>query len=95
MGAGRGGGGQPKSVQGADRTDLHTANFIECVRSRKAPNAEVEIGHRSSIICHLGNISYRIGGRKIRWDADKEQIIDDAQASALLYREPRKPWDLI
>jgi len=95
MGAGRGGGGTPKSVQGADRTDLHTANFIECVRSRKAPNAEVEIGHRSSIICHLGNISYRIGGRKIRWDADKEQIIDDPQASALLYREPRKPWNLV
>ena len=97
MGDGRRGRNAPpvKSVQGADRTDLHVANFIECVRSRKKPVADVEIGHKSSIVCHLGNISYRIGGRKIKWDPDKEQIMDDPQASALLYREPRKPWDLV
>ena len=53
-----------KSVQGADRTDLHVANFIDCVRSRKRPVADVEIGHKTAITCHLGNISYRIGGLK-------------------------------
>lgn len=94
-GARRGASGEVKSVQGADRTDLHTANFIECVRSRKRPVADVEIGHKSSIVCHLGNISYRIGGRKIHWDPDQEQITNDADAAKLLYREPRKPWDLI
>jgi predicted dehydrogenase len=88
-------GGEPRSVRGADRTDLHVANFIECMRSRKPPVADVEIGHKSSNVCHLGNISYRIGGRKIAWDPDREQIVGDAEASALLAREARKPWDLI
>lgn len=89
------GGGEPKSVQGRDCTDLHAANFIECVRSRKKPLADVEIGHKSSIICHLGNISYRVGGRKLRWDARKEEIVGDREAAKLLWREPRKRWDLI
>ncbi len=89
------GGGPPKSVQGDDRTDLHVANFIDCIRSRKRPVADVEIGHKSSIVCHLGNISYRIGSRKIHWDPDKEMIIDDPKAAELLNREPRKPWNLI
>jgi len=87
--------GEVKSVQGADRTDLHVANFIDCVRSRKLPVADVEIGHKSSTVCHLGNISYRVGGRKIRWDADKEQITNDVDAAKLLHREPRKEWDVI
>jgi predicted dehydrogenase len=94
-GARRGNMGEVKSVQGGDRTDLHTANFIECVRSRKLPAADVEIGHKSAIVCHLGNISYRVGGRKIRWDADKEQITNDVDAARLLHREPRKEWDVI
>lgn len=96
---GRGGqaGQQPgaRSVAGADRTDLHAANFIECMRTRKAPAAEAEIGHMSSVVCHLGNISYRVGSRKIRWDPEKEEIVGDAEASKMLWREMRKPWDLI
>ncbi len=51
-------------------TDLHVRNFIECVRSRKKPNADVTIGHKASNACHLGNIAYRTG-RKLRWDAKK------------------------
>lgn len=84
-----------KSVAGQDRTDLHVANFIDCVRSRKRPTADVEIGHKSTIVPHLGNISYKLGGRKIRWDAATEQIPNDPEASALLHRAGRKPWDLI
>ena len=89
------GGGEPRSVQGRDCTDLHTLDFVECVRSRKLPSADVEIGHRSTIIPHLGNISYRVGGRKIYWDAEREIIINDAEASALLGREARAPWNMI
>ncbi len=69
-------------------------NFIECVRSRKKPIADVAIGHKASNACHLGNIAYRTG-RKLRWDAKSEEIVDDAEASKLLGREARKPWDLI
>jgi len=92
---GRGTAGQPKSVVGRDCTDLHVRNFIDCVRSRQKPSADVGIGHKSTIVPHLGNVSYKVGGRKIRWDADKEQILDDPQAAALLDRQARKPWDLI
>ena len=83
-----------KEMTAADATALHVKNFIECVRSRKKPAADVEIGHRSTLVAHLGNISYRTG-HKIRWDAAKEQIIDDAEASNLLGRRARKPWNLI
>jgi hypothetical protein len=83
-----------REVAGADRTDLHVKNFIECVRSRGQPVANVESGHRATAVAHLGNIAYRTG-HKIRWNAQKEEIIGDPEASKLLWREPRKKWDII
>ncbi len=83
-----------KEVAAQDTTDLHVRNFIDCVRSRQKPAADVAIGHRSSIVPHLGNIAFRTG-RKIRWDAIREQILDDPKAAGLLGRKARKPWDLI
>jgi predicted dehydrogenase len=85
---------QRKERAAQDATDLHVRNFIECVRSRAKPVADGEIGHRSTIAAHLGNIAYRTG-RQIRWDSAKEEIIADPQAAALLGRKARKPWDLI
>ena len=84
-----------QEVAGEDRTDLHTKNFIDCVRSRERPAADVEIAHRSTIAVHLGNIAFRTG-RKIRWDAEKEEIVDDPAASALLGRQAQAVgFDLI
>jgi predicted dehydrogenase len=83
-----------KEATADDATAEHAKNFIDCVRSRAKPAADVEIGHRSTIVPHLGNIAYRTG-RKIRWDAEKEQIIDDAEAAILLGRKAREPWDLV
>ena len=85
---------RPKEVSAGDATAQHTQHFIECVRSRKKPAANVEVGHRSSIVSHLGNIAFRTG-HKIRWDAAKEQILDDVEAYRLLGRQARKPWDMI
>jgi len=85
---------EAKRQQSKDATDLHAANFIECVRSRKTPAADVEIGHRSTTVPHLGNIAFKTG-RKLVWDATKEDFVGDAQASKLLGRKARKPWDLI
>src|SRR5262249_54527173 len=76
---------------GEDATGLHVKNFIDCVRSREKPVADIETGHRSTIAPHLGNISIR-SGHKLRWDASKEEIVDDREASALLFRPPRKPY---
>ncbi len=85
---------EAKRVQGRDATDLHCANFIECVRSRKTPVAEPEIGHRSTTIAHLGNIAFKTGKRLV-WDAKKEDFVNAPDATKLLSRKARKPWDLI
>jgi hypothetical protein len=75
------------------RRDRHMENFVECVRSRKwqALNAEIHEGHMSTSLCHLGNISYRLG-RSLVFDSAKEQFAGDAQADALLRRSYRAPY---
>jgi predicted dehydrogenase len=85
---------QRKERSAEDATAAHVKNFIDCVRSRRKPVADVEIGHRSSIAAHLGNIAYRTG-KKLQWDAAREEIVADSRASELLGRRARKPWDLI
>ena len=72
--------------------DAHARNFLDCVKSREQPVADVEDGHRTVTACHLANISLRLG-RKLRWDPDKEKIVGDPEASAHLVRPYRKPWD--
>jgi len=81
-----------KFVASRDASAIHAQNFIDCVRSRKPPAADIAIGHRSTIIPHLGNIAYETG-RKIVWDATQEKILNDPEASKLLQRQNRKPWD--
>jgi len=71
----------------------HHQNWLECLRSRKAPIAEAEIGHRSATVCHLGNIAIKTG-RKLTWDPVKEQIIGDKEAAALVTKPYRSPWKL-
>lgn len=72
---------------------LHQKEFIRCVKARERPFADIEVGHKSSIPGHLSNIAYRVG-RKVRWDAKAEKVIDDPQANALVTRKYRKPWVL-
>ena len=71
----------------------HVANWLECIKSREKPNADVAIGHRTATVCHLGNIAVRTG-RTIRWDPQSEQIVGDSDAAAQLTRSYRKPWEL-
>lgn len=73
--------------------DLHTRNFIDCVKSRRSPNADVEDGHYAAVGCHLANISLRLGGRRLQWDPENEEIVGDREASAMLVRPYRPPWD--
>jgi len=70
----------------------HKGNFFECVKSRKAPICDVEIGHRSATMCHLGTAAVRLG-RRLNWDPAKEEYIDDAEAQATVVRAMRKPYD--
>ncbi len=70
----------------------HVNNFYACIKSRNRPTADIEEGHRSTLIAQLGNISYRLGGRRIEWNAENETISNDAQAQELTRRAPREPW---
>nr|ABX10629.1 GFO/IDH/MocA family secreted oxidoreductase [uncultured planctomycete 3FN] len=74
-------------------SDNHMQNWIDCIKSRKRPIADVEIGHRSATVCHLGNIA-RLLGRILRWDPERETFPGDAQANALIDVERRKPYEL-
>jgi predicted dehydrogenase len=74
-----------------DDDSSHARNFLECVRTRKAPNAEIEIGQRSAAHCHLGNIVARTG-RALKFDGASESILGDAPAGKLLGREYRSHW---
>ncbi len=69
-------------------------DFLDCVKSRKDPYFPVDIGHRVSTVCHLGNIAIRLG-RKLRWDPESETFPGDPEANALCrIRDMRKPWSL-
>jgi predicted dehydrogenase len=81
----------PSNAQRLYVSDDHMGNFFECLRSRKQPICDVEIGHRSASVCHLGVISMRLG-RKLKWDPAKEQFVGDAEANKYLAREMREPW---
>jgi len=71
----------------------HIRNFLDCIRTRQRPVTDVEVGHYATATPHLGNISLRVG-RKVRWDAANERIIDDPEANELVSKPYRKPWKL-
>jgi hypothetical protein len=62
------------------------------MRSRLQPVTDLESGHRVVTTCHLANLSLKTG-RKLVWDAAKEEIIGDPEANQLLVRPYRSPWD--
>ena len=68
-------------------------DLVNCVISRKRPFQDVEYAHRTATVCHLGNICYQLN-RKLRWDPDKEDFIGDSEASRLVDRPRRGPWQI-
>ncbi len=70
---------------------LHAQNFIDCIKSRKTPNSDLESSHWVSTTCHLANISLKTG-RKLTWNAAANDINSDKEASAMLERAYRDPW---
>lgn len=73
--------------------EAHIENFLDCVRTRRRPVADVEIGYRSISACHVGVIAYRLG-RKVRWDAQSESFPGDREAQALMTKKYRAPWSV-
>lgn len=70
----------------------HVGNFLECIQSRKHPHSDIEEGHISAGLCHLANISYRLGNRKVAFDCEKEVFVGDDEANQYLRRTYRRPW---
>ncbi len=80
-----------QQAKGGDQN--HVRNWIDCIKSREKPIADVAIGHRSTTVCHLCNIA-RWTGRHLRWDPVKETFPDDPLANEYLDRPRRKPYEL-
>ncbi|MGI6296061.1 MAG: Gfo/Idh/MocA family oxidoreductase [Armatimonadota bacterium] len=84
----------PASATRLYESNDHAGDFIECIRSRKQPICDAEIGHRSVSVSHLCNICLRLGGYKLEWDPVKEQFKDNPEANALVSRRARKGWQV-
>ena len=94
--------GRPKNRQPVVKDQMygrfpdpeHKENFIQCVRSRELPNADISKAHLSALLIHYANISYRLGGQKVAIDPKTEHILDNADAMQLFKRSYRDPWVL-
>ncbi len=87
-----------KSVIAPDEIHLiesssHHRNFLDAIRSRKQTACPIDVAVRSNTICQLDDIAIRLG-RKLRWNPEKEQFINDAEAGRMLTRSMRSPWHL-
>ena len=100
---GGGRGGPPAaSAQPAERmhmnedepTPLHTKYFVDNVRNRKEPFANIDVGVRATAIACMGNVAYWTGV-KLKWDAERWQFPGEQEANRYLFRPYRKPWDLV
>jgi hypothetical protein len=70
----------------------HQPNFIECIRSRKLPNGDIEQGHLSACLVHLGNLSYKVGNKYLLFDGKTEKFLNSDEANALLKPGYRKDY---
>jgi hypothetical protein len=71
----------------------HKADWFKAIRQGTRPAADIEIGHRAATLCNLGNLSYLLG-RKLVWDGEKQQIINDEYANRMLGKPQRHPYHL-
>jgi predicted dehydrogenase len=77
-----------------DAIKNHIGNFYDCTLTRKSPISDVVSQHRSVSVCHLGNIAMRLG-RPLRWDPEREEFVDDAEANSWLRREQRPGFEVV
>jgi predicted dehydrogenase len=78
-----------EKMEGRPDGPAHHRNFLECIQSGERPTADVEIGHLSAALCHLGNIATRLG-RTLKFDPAAEHFVGDSEASALVGRKYRE-----
>jgi len=80
-----------EQMSGSPDLRAHHDDFFRCIREGGTPNADIEIGHLSSSLCHLGNIATRVR-RVLEFNPQREQIVDDNEANELVARKYRDHW---
>jgi len=65
----------------------HQQNFVDCIRSRNRPNADVGLAQATTTVMHMGNIAHRVGNQKLRFNAQVERFIDNEPANRLAKRQ--------
>jgi predicted dehydrogenase len=85
-------GKEIKKVTGSGSDPLHIGNLLEGIRSGKMLNCEIEEAHKSTLLCHLGNIAHRTG-RALKCDPKNGTILDDKAAMVMWTREYEKGWE--
>jgi predicted dehydrogenase len=85
-------GKEVKKVAGKGGDAEHLTNFVAAIREGAHPNSEIEEGHKSTLLCHLGNISHRVG-RALRCDPKNGRIVGDEAAMTFWTREYAKEWE--
>jgi predicted dehydrogenase len=81
-----------ENVTGRQGDAAHIENFVQCVRSRELPAADVEQGHQSALLCHLANIAWRAGKGSLAFDPQMESFPNAPEANQFLKRKYREPW---
>jgi predicted dehydrogenase len=93
---------KPENIAGAEiktgdkhlyYSDNHYADWIDAIKKRSRPVADVEIGHRSATVCNIANIAYQLK-RPLKWDPVEEKFLKDGPANKLLTRKYRRPYTL-
>lgn len=77
------------------RSPGHQQNFVNSVKARIQPESNLAYARKMTLPMHLGLISYKLFGRKLQWDEEKELFINDSEANSMLSRKPREKWDLM
>jgi predicted dehydrogenase len=75
-------------------SENHYKDFLQAIRNRTKPVADVEIGHRTATVCNLGNIAYELK-RPLHWNPHKEEFSNDDEANKLRGREMKKEWAVL
>ncbi len=86
--------GVPLQLAAGSGLDIHVRNFLDCIKDPNLkPNCDIETGAHIARFAHLGNIAYRLG-RKLDWDGEQQQFINDVEANHMAKANYRAPWTM-
>jgi hypothetical protein len=88
------GGRIAEKMYGRPPDQSHETNFLECLKSRRRPNADIETLYNSTIMIHMANIAHRVGNRKLRFDAESKRFVEAPAANRLLKRDQRREYEI-